>query len=208
MFWFCFCFCFGFFCFFLLSKHLGSRGERWTGSRQSVGALEASQQWGLCFETLKHLFTTSPQHCYSPTLWALESHWWQMRPDETSVKNISKHTLSLFLYSYESTRRVRNICFPVKRFICQCLSSSLISIFCLFLCVCVFFFPLDCKQSAARWREPPVRWSQPVESATGKETGRRVNLHHTDAYTMRFFAFNISFFSPSFSFSSPIAVFT
>lgn len=155
---------------FLLSKHLGSRGERWTGSRQSGGG---ESTVGVCFETLKHLFTTSPQQCYAPTVWALESHWWQMRPDETSAKNISKHTLSLFLYSYESTKDVSEIQYLFSsKMIHLSVLVSLSHFYFLFVFVYVwgFFFSLDCKRSAARRQErPPVRWGQSVGSATGKK---------------------------------------
>lgn len=188
--------------------------QRWALDSQA----EASQQRGFASTTLKHLFTTSPQQRYAPSVWALESHWRQKRPDETSVIAFA-NTLFLCFYSLRNNKKnpVRNICFPLNQFTCQSFSSSLISVFCLFLCMCVFFFPLGCKHSAGRRQQQP-RWGQPVESATGKETGPQVNLHGITPMLIWWwwgggggfciFVSNISFFSLSFPFSSsPIAVF-
>lgn len=188
--------------------------QRWALDSQA----EASQQWGFASTTLKHLFTTSPQQRYAPSVWALESHWRQKRPDETSVITFA-NTLFLCFYSLRNNKKkaCQKYLFSSKSIH---LSELLfVSHFCFlfaFVHVCVFP-PLGCKHSAGRrQQQPPVRWGQPMESATGKETGPQVNLHDITPMLIWwwwwwFFIFvsNISFFSLSFPFSSsPVAVFT
>lgn len=169
--------------------------QRWALDSQA----EASQQRGFASTTLKHLFTTSPQQRYAPSVWALESHWRQKRPDETSVITFA-NTLFLCFYSLRNDKKK-----PCQKYLFSSKSIHLsellfLSHFCflfVFVHVCFFFLP---SRLQTQRRETTAAATSTVRSASGvcnwegNWTASKPSWHHTDADMMMIMRRRIFYF--------------